>query len=108
MHQRYGATTPLFSLVTDSLISQNVFINYFQSVDSPTKLSTYGLLLLIEILSEQCCGGVDFLKLSYEYIFIIEVAGSLAEGAAGQGRNNLKMLKTFVLKMAKTEARIWP
>ena len=40
-----------------SLISQNSSINKFQKVNSPTKSSTYCLLLLIKILSRQFCGG---------------------------------------------------
>jgi hypothetical protein len=43
-------------------------IDCFKKVNSPTRLSTYCLLLLIEILSCRICGGFDFLKRLHEHI----------------------------------------
>ena len=44
-------------------VSQNIFIHWFEKVNSPTKSLSYCFLLLIRISSGRFCGGVDFLKL---------------------------------------------
>ena len=49
--------------MTPDLVSQNVFINEFWKVNSPTKSSTYCLLLLIQTLICRFCWGVDSPKL---------------------------------------------
>jgi len=50
------------------LVSQNILVNQFQKVNSPTKSLTYCWLFLIRILSWRFCGGVHFLKLINEFI----------------------------------------
>ena len=53
---------------TNFFISHHVFIDEFQKVDCLTTSSTYCSLLRIRISSRRFCVGVDFLKLTDDYI----------------------------------------